>query len=44
VVVERLTIPDCYLLEDSFAEDEEANTVTFSGESLRDKVTIVPIP
>ena len=43
-VVERMTIEKAFLVEDSFAEDEEANIVGFSGQALDDKIAFVAVP
>ena len=43
-VVERMTLDVCWLVEDSFAENEEADEVSFSGQCLDSKVLIVAVP
>lgn len=42
-VTERILIEFAYLVEDSFAEDEEANEISFSGQALDEKVTFVTV-
>jgi len=44
IVVERFTLDFAFLTEDSFSENEEANEVSFSGQSIADKVLVVPVP
>lgn len=44
VVVERLTLTQAWLNEDTFSEEEEANQISFSGQALGPKVQIVPVP
>lgn len=43
-VVERHTIEFCWLTEDGFAENEEADEASFTGQSLARKVLVVPVP
>lgn len=39
-VVERIVIDQAWLDEDSFSENEEANEISFSGQSIQEKVLI----
>lgn len=43
-VVERITLGQAYLTEDSFTEEEESDQVSFSGQALAAKALIVPVP
>ena len=43
-VVERFTITQCWLEENGFSENEEADEITFSGNALDSKVLVVPVP
>lgn len=43
-VVEQQLVPQCYLTEDGFNEDSEADVLSFSGEALGPKVLITPVP
>ena len=43
-VVERHTLRSAWLNEDTFAEAEEADTISFSGQSIAPKVEVVSVP
>ncbi len=44
IVTERITLEVCWLTEDSFSENEEADEVAFSGQSLDNRASFVAVP